>query len=407
MGHTLLALAFVLLMFPAVTQIPANTGAGSAPAKIGAYYFDGWNPKASHLTERLKTEFANREPVWGWYDDTDKIMEQQIDFAANAGLSFWSFCWYWPEKGGPSSPLNNAMMLYLKAPNRSRLQFCLLVANHKGFRIGPKDWPAVSAQWIALFKQPTYLTVDGKPLLIFFSPAELIKAFGTPEGVKAVLDQLRADAKTAGLPGVSIAACAAAVPQSVKVFGAPESVRAALDQLRADAKTAGLPGVSIATRAAAVPQSDLEILRACGFDVLTGYNYHEYPCAGQVTTTNKEQSFSSMISGHESIWNLFAERGERPYIPVVTTGWDKRPWEAVDVSDAQREVCYSDRSPALVEHFIGKAIAWIKANPTHATPEKLILLYAWNENGEGGYLTPTKAEGSVYLDAVTKTLRAN
>ena len=87
-----------LLLLPSTAQTSTLPSSNSLPVKIGAYYFDGWNPKDSHVTERLRTEFANREPIWGWQDDTREIMEQQIDFAANAGLSFWSFCWYWPEK---------------------------------------------------------------------------------------------------------------------------------------------------------------------------------------------------------------------------------------------------------------------------------------------------------------------
>jgi len=33
------------------------------------------------------------------------------------------------------------------------------------------------------------------------------------------------------------------------------------------------------------------------------------------------------------------------------------------------------------------------------------MLYAWNENGEGGYLTPTRAEGTAYLDAIARTVK--
>jgi hypothetical protein len=361
----LLAFAFTLLALPVTAQTTPDATASTAPVKIGAYYFDGWNPQASHVTDRLKTEFANREPVWGWMDDTPAVMQQQIDLAANGGLSFWSFCWYWPEYGGPESPLNNALALYLQAPNRARLQFCLMVANHSGYRIGPKDWPAVSAAWIALFKQPTYLTVDGKPLLIFFSTGELLKAFGSPAAVSAAFDQLRADARAAGLPGVSIAACTLPGPQN------------------------GWP--------------DLEPLRACGFDVFTGYNYSG---AGRTDPVGKEQHFADLIPAHEKIWDLFAQNGQRPCIPLVTIGFDRRPWELPSDPDAKHGLYYPDRTPALVEQIIAQAVTWVKANPTHATAERLVLLYAWNENGEGGYLTPTKAEGSVYLDTVNQALQA-
>lgn len=360
----LLTLAIGLAVNFSEAAPPASTSTNAATVKIGAYYFDGWTGKTFHITERLKTEFADREPVWGWQDNTREIMEQQIDFAANAGLSFWSFCWYWPEKGGPQNPLNDALALYLTANNRARMQFCLLVANHSGYRIGPKDWPAVCAAWIPLLKQPTHLLVDGKPLLIFFSPGELLKAFGTPEAVKTAFDQLRADAKAAGLPGVSIAACA-----------------------RLGKESGG---------------SDPDQLNACGFDVLTGYNYAG---AGKTKPEVKEQAFANMIPGQQAIWNRFAEGTKLPYIPLVSVGWDKRPWEAKDLPEAKRSHYYADRTPALVEELISKAIAWVKANRSHATAEQLILLYAWNENGEGGFLTPTKALGTAYLDAVTKAMQ--
>ena len=154
-----------------------------------------------HLTKLLETEYADRKPVWGWKDDTVEIMQKQIDYCADHGIAFWAFDWYYPEGKNKTTPLNNALGLYLKAPNCQRLKFCLLVANHAGFRIGPKDWDACCEKWIDLFRQPTHLRLDGQPLLIFFSPDELQRAFGGVEGVRKALDSLRAKAKKAGLAG--------------------------------------------------------------------------------------------------------------------------------------------------------------------------------------------------------------
>jgi len=81
---------------------------------IGAYYFEGWagrnkladdpgQPWArnapTHLTKRMIYEFPDREPIWGWRDDSLAIMERQIDLAADHGLAFFAFCWYWRENG--------------------------------------------------------------------------------------------------------------------------------------------------------------------------------------------------------------------------------------------------------------------------------------------------------------------
>ena len=38
------------------------------------------------------------------------------------------------------------------------------------------------------------------------------------------------------------------------------------------------------------------------------------------------------------------------------------------------------------------AITWMANNPQATTEERLVLLYAWNEYGEGGYLAPTKGD---------------
>src|SRR5438034_1397685 len=71
---------------------------GSMPIQLGAYYFDGWAKAVSgHLTPRLRDSFPDRKPKWGWVTSTPEIVKDQIDLAADAGLSFFSFCWYYPD----------------------------------------------------------------------------------------------------------------------------------------------------------------------------------------------------------------------------------------------------------------------------------------------------------------------
>ncbi|MCL4484391.1 MAG: hypothetical protein M1445_17575, partial [Bacteroidetes bacterium] len=100
-----------------LTGFAWNAGAqGKKPQlKVGAYYFDGWagqNRKASdpnepwaknaptNLSRRMVEEFPEREPVWGWRDDSQAIMERQIDLAADNGIEFFLFCWYWRDSNG-------------------------------------------------------------------------------------------------------------------------------------------------------------------------------------------------------------------------------------------------------------------------------------------------------------------
>jgi len=337
-----------------------KTGKIPLRAKAGAYYFDGWTTGSGHITNRLKTEFSDREPVWGWNDDSLPIVEQQIDYAADAGLAFFAFDWYYPEGSDKESPLNTGLNLYLKARNKSRLEFCLLVANHGGFRIGPKDWDAVCDIWTGLFREPTHLKVNGKPLIIFFSARELLNSFETTDTLKSAFNRLREKARSAGLDGVEIATCATPGPKW--------------------------------------DWDNLSVLASAGFDSFTGYNYHGHPKKGPYDI----QEYAWMIEGHEDIWNLFAKHSPIPYIPVVTTGWDMRPWEALDAK--KRSVYYPDRTPRQLADFVRRAIRWMDVHPEKTSRERILLLYAWNENGEGGYLTPLKSTGAAYLNTVHDAL---
>jgi hypothetical protein len=114
------------------------------PATIGVYYFDGWAGKnrfandpnepwaknaPTHLTRRFVEEFSDREPVWGWRDDDLAIMERQIDLAADNGVDFFLFCWYWKDNKGPINVEaierdhhHTSMELFMKAKNRHRRQ---------------------------------------------------------------------------------------------------------------------------------------------------------------------------------------------------------------------------------------------------------------------------------------------
>jgi hypothetical protein len=69
-----------------------------------------------------------------------------------------------------------------------------------------------------------------------------------------------------------------------------------------------------------------------------------------------------------------------------------------------KAVWYPDRSPKLVEEFVRLGIRWLDQHPDKTTPQRLLMLYAWNENGEGGYLTPTAKDGVEYLRAVRRAI---
>lgn len=324
-----------------------------SPVRIGAYYFDGWTGRSSwHITNSLVSDFPGRKPKWGWITSKPDIMDDQIMDAKKSGLSFFNFCWYYDRKSGYQNlDLNQALSLYLKSGKRNGLDFSLLVANHEGFEIGPGDWSTVSAEWVRLFKQDGYLRVNGKPLISFFSVWTLLSNFGSPENVKTALDQLRELCRTSGVGEISIAIC-------------------------------GVPGKDMTAKA-----------ERCGFDFITGYNYHE---TGMKYAGDRQQiPIDSLIRNERKTWDMFSSDKVR-YIPAVTLNWDPRPWGNAK-NDYKNKPYYVGFSKESVFKSVTSCIRWIKANRDKGPDDPVIILYAWNEYGEGAWLTPGAGRDTLQL----------
>jgi len=345
----------VICVYILLILLPINLVFGQNSIKLGAYYFDGWTGHTYHATDKLKKNFSEREPVWGWVTSTPNVMESQIDLASDAGISFFNFCWYDTpaanKKGLEADPKNNALNLFLKAKNKSKLQYSILVVNNGSYAIDPKEWDDLCSYWLNLFKDPAYLKVEGKPLITFFDIPSLVKSFGNPQKVKEALNLFRKRANENNLSGLSIAATFGSKPASIK------------------------------------------LAQDCDFDIITGYNYAAY---GLKTTENEIVPIDSMSTSEERVWDGIKMQWKKPIIPAITLNWDRRPWAKTD----QRSPRFSGYSGESVKRSILTCRSWIKKNETSVVPEKIAILYAWNEYGEGAWLTPSRKLKNSLLEGV-------
>lgn len=333
----------------AAGSLKATCAVTVKPAIVGVYYFDGWAGNhrkvntpdepwtlnaPTHLTKRLAEDFSFRKPVWGWRDDSQEIMEHQIDLAADNGVDFFLYCWYWQKNQGAldkeavaKDPKHTSLGLYLKAKNKKRLQYCLLIANHDGAEIlGDENWIAAVEYWTQYFKDPQYMTIDGRPLVVLF---------GTEDHAinNVQIEKMQTAAVNAGFKkGLAIAGCY-------------ESAKKKL------------------------------------FTCSTHYNLTVGYSSG-----SEEKPFQVLIDYAKAHWK---GSEQQPYIPVLNSGWDKRPWEGPDGRNAVEGWYFTGDTPELFKSFLGDAVSWMDQNPKQTTKERVVLIYAWNELGEGGYLVPT------------------
>jgi hypothetical protein len=121
--------------------------------EIFTIYFPSWHPDRHYeqwygkgfseweLVKNTKPLFDGHQqpkcPQWGYFDESDpEMMIKQIDLAADSGITGFLFDWYW-YNGVQflEKPLDEA---FLNAPNRNRLKFALMWANHNWGK-----WPAL------------------------------------------------------------------------------------------------------------------------------------------------------------------------------------------------------------------------------------------------------------------------
>lgn len=326
----------------------SNAQSSKENVLISTYYFGGWAGKnsssggwdknaPSHATERLEKEFPDRKPVWGWRDDSDKIMKKQINLASKNGIDCFFFCWYWSDdkssinlKSIENTSLHDCIYRFMRSKNNSKIKFAMMIANHGGFKIyGKENWiEAIDFMSKHYFNHPSYLKFDGKPVISVFSARDMFP----------YMDEMRQAAIRNGFPGLYIIALG--------------------------------------------DHGDL------GADAFGWYNIRE-----REPGTLTERKYAEFTNYVEKCWY----NNPRLY-PVVMSGWDKRPWDWRNNS-----LYYAGRTPELFGKHLSKAYDFLKKC---TLDHKMIMIYAWNELGEGGYLLPTAEDPKcLYLREIRKIKR--
>lgn len=356
---------FALLLVLVGTAALAEPTRATEPAKgpfVGAIRWDGWfagNAYESHLVPR---EWRSRLPFYASIlpdngvevrSDKQEVMDREIDFAAKAGLSYWAFCYYHPKSWTGAHSFNYGSKLYLSSNQKTKLNFCLLL---QGMHLGPKaEWPQTVQSFVHMFQEPTYQTVlDGRPLVFIYSLPEMKKWSGSAGAAKRALDDLREQCGKLGLKNPYMVA---------QVYR---------------------------------PEDGVEAVETLGFDAISSYSL---PGGSR----DREYPFQKLAEANRSFWDACKATG-KPVIPIVNSGWDNRPRRGKPHDADLSGPWFTEPTPAELANHLRSAIEWNRTNAS-AAPANTIIIYAWNESDEGGWLVPTLSQGSARLDAIHQVLQ--
>lgn len=337
------------------------------------------------LTCNCKPRFAGHRqplaPAWGPYDESDpKWAAKETDAAADHGIDVWIYDWYW-YCGTEiwNEALNDG---FLNAPNRDRMKFGVMWANHTWndnhpapagqplrpllpIRHAMEDLDRVVDYWAErYFSQPNYWRIDGKPWCSIFQYRSLAEHLGGDAGVGRAIERMRTRAQRNG----------------------EDDLHLGLFTWTADEAQKGIDA---------------------GFDHVTTYN------VSKGATQQPEQpivDYTDVMLQHVETWLEMADAGVA-YWPVVTHGWDvsarndpAEPWPPVRWGWPWGHIV-TGNTPQRFGELVYAARRFLGARPT-AKPGVMVL-NAWNEWTEGSVLAPTADEGDAVLQSLHRALAAD
>ena len=353
-----------------------------------AVHGKGWTEweLMKHAGARFPGHMQPKIPAWGYEDEADPaVMAKKIDAAADHGLDAFIFDWYWYEGPFLERALNEG---FLGAPNRSRMKFALMWANHdwKNFHPGNRDtanykitfpWTTrkdtIPYVWDYLIEhyltQPNYWKINGKPYFSIYAIPRFISQMGGVEDAAEVLEDFRARAKAAGLTGLHLNAVG-------------------LDMLDRSPQSAA--------------RHD-QVIKA-GFDSCTSYNcvclsekwMQEFP----------RVDFQEMADDYIEVAKKTMQALPFPFYPVITTGWDPSPRtiqsEVYDPTPCYPWMAVMESSPEKLADATRKTAELLMTRPAD---ERIMFFNAWNEWTEGSYLEPDNFYGMKMLEAIRDALK--
>ena len=306
----------------------------------------------AHAQPRLPGEL-------GFYDlRMREPLQRQVELAREYGIGAFCFYFYWFNG---KRLLETPLQAWLADPSLD-LPFCLCWANESWSRRwdgraddiliaqdhGPEDDLAFIAHVARYLRDPRYLRVEGKPLLLIYRPGLLPDA-------KTTAARWREYCQQQGIGDIFLA--------YVQSFERPDP-------------------------------ADL------GFDAAVEFPPNlETPTALSQSQSLINPEFSGAVLDWRELARTVAQRElpAYPLFPGVNTGWDNEPRRP----GAGR--VYLHASPRGYRDWLQRTIQTRLAQVPAA--RKLVFINAWNEWAEGAVLEPDARLGHAWLDATRQALQ--
>jgi hypothetical protein len=384
-------------MFQTESGEPAEPSGGLSPvARLIAFYLPQFHPIPENdrwwgpgFTEW--TNVAKAKPLFrghwqprlpadlGFYDlRVPEVRERQAELARASGVE--GFC-YWHYWFGHGRRILERPFAEVLESGRPDFPFCLAWANQSwtgiwhgapNSKLMVQEYPGRADEkrhfeWaLPAFRDPRYLTVNGRPMFVVFDPGDM-------PSTSDFIDHWRELANAAGLPGI--------------YFVAITNVNSFTGDMYRNPKIDPFDAVT-----PLVPQDYLDAEGRRFRATLRG-KFKERTFGRHINRITKDRlrrpaSFDYADVADRALSTL---PNELRFLPSVLPNWDNTPRSGI------RGVVYENSTPELFKKYLQKAVKVVQDRPKQ---QAIIFLKAWNEWAEGNYVEPDAVYGHAHLDAI-------
>jgi hypothetical protein len=314
------------------------------------------------------------KPTWGYFDESDpKWTAREIDLAVDHGIDVFLYDWYWYS--GVKNMEEALEQGFLKAPNRNRMKFALMWANHHRRDQFCPEFGTPRTVWLPsrhtprdleramdyctehYFREPNYWRPDGRLFFSVFQAKEFVEQLGGPAATRKVLEKIDARLSRSNLPPIHW-------------------------------------NGMVATPAIAT------MCKAAGFLSTSRYNVSTARKVGPDLT----ERYEDVMEAHRQHWKKMLD-GPLVNLPVATMGWDSTPRCRTDVKWPFPKIEYPyghvvvGNTPQRFEELLKDMAKFAQQDPRQPFA---VVINAWNEWTEGGFLLPEERYGEGYLEAIRR-----
>lgn len=269
-----------------------------------------------------------------WFDDDKQLLERPFREVLNSGKPDYPFCLAWANENW-----------YSKSWDKNGTNKLLIEQTYKGIEQYKKHFYDV----LPAFKDPRYITVEGKPVFVIYKPL-------ASQDISVFIKVWRDMAKDNGLPGIYFVG---------HCFNDRERIESY--------KTLDLDAINICSI------KDFTVARSF---VVRGMNYLW------------RQIFKKpYIIPYSKVSPLFFNEktdSDEHICPSIITGWDHTP------RSGSNGTVFTKETPALFAKHARQVVENNKG--------EFVFIKSWNEWAEGNYLEPDLKYGTAYLDALKNVI---